>query len=82
MNLLKYLLMVNKNISKVKYYILFGSALFILILFFDSKSSKSESYLNTFVHDIHTTKEPFILTQNLFEGKIINAEIKILFRVY
>ena len=81
MNLLKYLLMVNKNISKVKYYLLFGSALFILILFFDSKSSKSESYLNTFLHDIHTTKKPFILTQNLFEGKIINAEIKILFRV-
>ena len=47
MNLfVKCLLILNKNISKVKYYILFSSALFILVFFFDSKSSKSESHLN------------------------------------
>ena len=73
MNIVKYLSMINKNIFKVKYYILFASALFILILFFDSKSSKSESYLNNFVHDIHTTKKTFILKEKLLDGKNINV---------
>merc|ERR1712212_1340127 len=47
----------NKNVSKVKYYILFASALFILVFFFDSKSSKSESHLNKLVHDLHMTND-------------------------
>ena len=74
MNLfVKYFLTSNKNISKVKYYILFASALFILILFFDSKNSKSESHLNKLVHDLqmkndlHVTKTPVVVTQQKFK---------------
>ena len=73
MNLfVKYLLFLYKNTIKVKYYILFSSALFILILFFDSKSSKSESYLNNFVHELHTTKKPLEFIQEQFDGKKTN----------
>ena len=69
----KYFLISNKNISKVKYYILFASALFILLFFFDSKSSKSESQLNKLVHDLHmtndlhATKTPIVVTQQKFK---------------
>ena len=74
MNLfVKCLLIFNKNTSKVKYYILFSSALFILVFFFDSKSSKSESHLNKLVHDLqmtndlHATKTPIVVTQQKFK---------------
>ena len=69
----KYSSISNKNISKVKYYILFASALFILLFFFDSKSSKSESQLNKLVHDLHmtndlhATKTPIVVTQPKFK---------------
>ena len=70
----KCFLISNKNVSKVKYYILFASALFILVFFFDSKSSKSESHLNKFVHDLHmtndlhATKTSIAVTQQKFKG--------------
>ena len=71
-SILKYRSFLHKNIIKVKYYILFSSALFILILFFDSKSSKSESYLNNFVHELHTTKKTLEFTREQFDGKSTN----------
>ena len=69
----KCFLISNKNVSKVKYYILFASALFILVFFFDSKSSKSESHLNKLVHDLHmtndlhATKKSIAVTQQKFK---------------
>ena len=87
----KYILLSNKNISKVKYYILFASALFILLFFFDSKSSKSESHLNKLVHDLHmtndlhATKTPIVVTQQKFKdtkGKHYLDFINIFFEKY
>ena len=85
--LIKCFLISNKNLFKVKYYILFASALFILVLFFDSKSSKSESYrnkytdsyLNNLLRDLHPTRTPTTVEQENFtttKGKYLSQYLR------